>query len=121
MLGERLDVDLPNVHILRDYPNTLYFNAFDCSIQAGGYNSFHEVRRFGMPTLFYPNLFTGMDDQLARCLVSVDEGWGQVLEHRDEQSITVAIEELLNRAGKSAPLNVESGAIELAKQLTQRS
>ena len=121
MLGERLDVDLPNVHILRDYPNTLYFNAFDCSIQAGGYNSFHEVRRFGMPTLFYPNLFTGMDDQLARCLVSVEEGWGQVLEHRDEQSITVAIEELLNRAGKSAPLSVESGAIELAKQLTQRS
>ena len=48
------------------------------------------------------------------------EGWGQVLEHRDEQSITVAIEEL-SIAGKSAPLNVESGAIELAKQLTQRS
>ena len=120
MLGERFDIDLPRVHLLRDYPNSLYYNAFDCSIQAGGYNSFHEVRRYGLPTLFYPNLFTGMDDQLARCLVSVEEGWGQVLEKRDEKTITAAIDELLSRSGKSSPLDVESGAIPLAKQLTNR-
>ena len=52
----------------------------------GGYNSFHEVRRFGMPTLFYPNLSLSQGS-IVRCLVSVDEGWGQVPEHRDEQSI----------------------------------
>ena len=108
------------MHLLRDYPNSLYYNAFDCSIQAGGYNSFHEVRRYGLPTLFYPNLFTGMDDQLARCMVSVEEGWGQVLEKRDEKTITAAIDELLSRSGKSSPLDVESGAIPLAKQLTSR-
>jgi len=120
MLGERFEIDLPRVHLLRDYPNSLYYNAFDYSIQAGGYNSFHEVRRYGLPTLFYPNLFTGMDDQLARCLVAVDEGWGQVLENRNEKTISAAINELLSRSGKSEPLDVESGAITLAKQLINR-
>jgi len=120
MIGERLDIDIPRVHILRDYPNTLYFNAFDCSIQAGGYNSFHEVRRFGLPTLFYPNLLTGMDDQLGRCMVSTEEGWGQVLEQRNKSSISEAIDSLIQRAGKAEPLDVESGAIQLAKELVKR-
>ena len=29
MLGDRLAVDLPGVVLLRDYPNSVYFNAFD--------------------------------------------------------------------------------------------
>ena len=76
MIGARIDVQMPNVHILRDYPNAQYFNGFDAVIQAGGYNSFHETRAFGLPALFYPNLETGMDDQLARCLLAEEEGWG---------------------------------------------
>ncbi len=75
MIGARIDVQMPNVHILRDYPNAQYFNGFDAVIQAGGYNSFHETRAFGLPALFYPNLETGMDDQLARCLLAEEEGW----------------------------------------------
>ena len=96
MIGSRIEVELPNVHVLRDYPNSQYFNAFDAVIQAGGYNSFHETRAFGLPALFYPNLETGMDDQLARCLVAEAEGWGYVVENRTEESIRIGIEKLLN-------------------------
>ena len=99
MIGSRFEFNLPRVHILRDYPNSLYFNAFDLTIQAGGYNSFHEVRRFGIPTVFYPNLLTGMDDQLARCKVAEKEGWGLVLEKRDSKSIDLAIENIIKKAG----------------------
>ena len=56
MLGERIMFDHPRVTLLRDYPNSIYFNAFSASVQAGGYNSFHEMRTFGLPTLFYPNI-----------------------------------------------------------------
>ena len=52
MLGERVKISNKRVTILRDYPNSLYFNAFDYSIQAGGYNSFHEMRSMKLPTLF---------------------------------------------------------------------
>ena len=76
MLGDRLRIDLDRVHLIRDYPNALFLRAFDYSVQAGGYNSFHEMRTLRIPTLFLPNMNTGMDDQLARCRVAEKEGWG---------------------------------------------
>ena len=94
-LIERIYFDHPRVQLLRDYPNSMYFNAFDASVQAGGYNSFHEMRTFGIPTLFYPNMKTGMDDQLARCAVAKSEGWGIVLGHREKKSIERAVGDLL--------------------------
>lgn len=96
MIGDRIDVEMPNLHIIRDYPNSQYFNGFDAVIQAGGYNSFHETRAFGLPALFYPNMETGMDDQLARCKVAEEEGWGHVVKERTQYSIHEGVKELLN-------------------------
>ena len=120
MIGRRLDIPLEKVHLLRDYPNSMYFPAFDGSIQAGGYNSFHETRNYGLPTLFYPNMKTGMDDQLARCKVAEEEGWGSVLNPRNRNNIKLAVEELLDRIGSETKNEVESGAWELARILSER-
>ena len=78
MLGERLDVLHQRLRVVRDYPNTLYAKGFDVSVQAGGYNSYHEMRTFGIPTLFIPNTQTGMDDQVLRCKGAETEGWGVI-------------------------------------------
>jgi len=118
MLGERIEIVQDCVHLLRDYPNSLYCNTFDYSVQAGGYNSFHEMRFSGMPTLFYPNLSTGMDDQLARCQVSVKEGWGIVLRKRTRASIKSAIEKLLKMSHVDNGQR-GSGAAILAQKLGQ--
>jgi predicted glycosyltransferase len=75
----------------------MYFHGFDATVQAGGYNSFHETRKFGLPALFYPNMNTGMDDQLARCNVADIEGWGKVVQKRTHDNILLACEDLLNR------------------------
>ena len=112
MLGERLPVELEGVYLLRDYPNSMFFNAFDASIQAGGYNSYHEVRKFGLPTIFYPNMNTGMDDQLARCKQAEIEGWGIVVESRNEQTIPAAVTRLLKLERRGA-VSQEDGALEL--------
>jgi len=117
MIGERLEVSLPRVHVIRDYPNSMYFRAFDATVLAGGYNSFHEVRHASMPALFYPNMETGMDDQLARCKVAESEGWGTVLEVRSEESISKAVDKLFSRIGSIDGSSVESGALLLAHQL----
>ncbi len=120
MIGSRIEVELPNVHVLRDYPNSQYFNAFDAVIQAGGYNSFHETRAFGLPALFYPNLETGMDDQLARCLVAEAEGWGYVVENRTEESIRIGIEKLLNHPQVQLTNAEHNGADSLTLELINR-
>ncbi|MDA8837658.1 hypothetical protein N9N26_00165 [Candidatus Poseidoniales archaeon] len=116
MLGERLDFAHERVHLLRDYPNSMYFNAFDFAVQAGGYNSFHEMRTMGIPTLFYPNMNTGMDDQLARCKVAEEEKWGIVLEKRTQESIINGFE-ILSRLDGKEKVSSKSGCSTLAEYL----
>ena len=117
MLGERLEVDLERVHLVRDYPNALYLRAFDASVQAGGYNSFHEMRSVGLPTLFLPNMNTGMDDQLARCKVAEEEGWGRVLSKNSQ--LDAAVGALLQLASDATPFDGANGAEALASRLIQ--
>ncbi len=120
LIGERIHFELPRVQILRDYPNSMYFRGFDATVQAGGYNSFHETRTFGLPALFYPNMNTGMDDQLARCKAAVEEGWGIVLETRNAKTIQEAIPQLLTTLSKIKSPAIESGAWPLAKNINSR-
>ena len=117
MLGERIELSMDRVVLLRDYPNSMYFRAFDATVQAGGYNSFHETRRFGLPALFYPNMNTGMDDQLARCKVAEDEGWGTVVAQRNGQSITNGIDVLLKMTPLKGKKTDGNGAIELSQKI----
>lgn len=118
MLGERIELSMDRVVLLRDYPNSMYFRAFDATVQAGGYNSFHETRRFGLPALFYPNMNTGMDDQLARCKVAEDEGWGTVVVNRNTSSISEGIAHLLSTAGTLDGNLGRNGAEEVYTMLT---
>jgi len=119
LIGKRIEIDLPRVKILRDYPNSMYFNGFDATVQAGGYNSFHETRNFGLPALFYPNMKTGMDDQLARCKVAEKEGWGIVLESRTEANVQKYCIELLKIDIKKSPRTNEEGARVIAMKLLE--
>jgi hypothetical protein len=120
LIGGRIQIELPRVRILRDYPNSMYFRGFDATVQAGGYNSFHEIRTFGLPALFYPNMNTGMDDQLARCKVAEEEGWGIVLENRSSKTIHTAIQQLLSTLSKIVPSPKESGGWYLARELKSK-
>lgn len=66
---ENSSVEFPNwpsVNILRGFPVSRYFNAFDFSISAAGYNTFHEVMAFGLPSIFIANRHPSMDNQGAR-------------------------------------------------------
>lgn len=117
MLGERLSIDLPGLIMVRDYPNSMYYNAFDASVQAGGYNSYHEVRKFGLPTVFYPNMSTGMDDQLARCQQAESEGWGHVVKDRTKSNINKAMSHLIQQP-RSKVNSEESGATILQTKLS---
>jgi UDP-N-acetylglucosamine--N-acetylmuramyl-(pentapeptide) pyrophosphoryl-undecaprenol N-acetylglucosamine transferase len=119
LIGEKIDVDLPRVQILRDYPNSMYFRGFDATVQAGGYNSFHETRTFGLPTLFYPNMNTGMDDQLARCKVAEEEGWGIVLDTRNKDAIVESCALLIRLIDTARKVETSNGAISLSKKLLE--
>lgn len=66
IIGKQLECNHPHVFKIRSYPNSQYFKAIDYAVSAAGYNTFHELLFFGIPTVFVPNMNTSMDDQLAR-------------------------------------------------------
>jgi hypothetical protein len=63
-----------DVHVVRKYPLSRHYRAFDLAISACGYNSFHELLRFRVPTLFVPNRATALDDQEARARFATEQG-----------------------------------------------
>ena len=86
-----------DVHVVREFPLSRRFAAFDLAVSAAGYNSFHELLRFGVPTLFIPNQDTALDDQLGRARFAADQGLAHLLEHVSVDAATPLLCDLLER------------------------
>ena len=125
MIGSRLSVEGDRIQVLRDYPNSWYFNGFDVSIIAGGYNSYHEVVHHRLPSICIPNTKTGMDDQLARANAAGSIGAMIVLDDPEPASLADAIERILDPAYRDqmrdamADLRQPNGATEVADFFTE--
>ena len=123
IIGDRLTLEGSRMRVIRDYPNSIFFNGFDFSIMAGGYNSYHEAIAFQLPTLFIPNINTGMDDQSARVMAGEAKGACIVLGGQDEVSMRSSIEQLINKDVRARMrnacqmLNQENGAEQAASEL----
>lgn len=62
----------PGVKRLRGFPLSRYFNAFNFTISAAGYNSFNEIISFALPAIFMANSHATMDDQDGRAAFAQD-------------------------------------------------
>lgn len=96
IIGDTLQIYEEDVVVIKDYPNSKYFNGFDFVVSACGYNTFHELMYFGVPTLFMPTAETGVDDQLSRAMLGVKAGIAIALEDYDQKQIEQAIDKLSN-------------------------
>ena len=95
MLGERISSEFERVRVLRDYPNSRYFEDFDFAVMAGGYNSFHEAIQASLPTICLPNMKTGRDDQLARTSVAEEAGCMVVIKDKNRKIIQAAVDRIV--------------------------
>jgi hypothetical protein len=71
---------IPGAHVVKVYPVSRFLRAFDLVVSASGYNSFHELIGFGVPSVFVPNTQTGLDDQVARARFAAAAGAALVIE-----------------------------------------
>lgn len=95
IIGKDLQIQENKIMILRDYPNSRFFKAFDLAICACGYNSFHELLHFGVPSIFIPNLETKKDDQYGRAMRAVQANAGMILENITPESVSNVVENAL--------------------------
>ena len=96
ILGEKINFRGPRVRVIREYPNSLYFKSFDFAVVAGGYNTYNEVVKFGLPSICFPNMKTGRDNQLARVMVAAEVGGIEIITSPDKSKFRESVERLLD-------------------------
>ncbi|WP_156945858.1 glycosyltransferase [Roseicyclus elongatus] len=113
----------PGTRLLRGFPISQVFNAFDFSISAAGYNTYHEVLAFGLPTIFVANRHPSMDDQGARAGFAQDSGVGFDLWEEEMHLFPSLVEAMLNEKANAflrencAAFDGTNGADEAARIL----
>jgi len=109
MLGSRIPIESERIRVLRDYPNSKYFDEFDFAVIAGGYNSYHEVVNSGLPSICFPNLSTGRDDQLSRANIAKENGGMIVIEKRTPEKIGLALMRMMDYEFRSSMRDALAG------------
>jgi UDP:flavonoid glycosyltransferase YjiC (YdhE family)/glycosyltransferase involved in cell wall biosynthesis len=113
-----------DVHVVRDYPLSRRYRAFDLAVSAAGYNSFHELLRFGVPTLFVPNRATALDDQEGRARFAARQGWAYLLDvvtvDRATSQLAALLDDGPQMAAKALTADPGNGAIEAAEEIGKK-
>lgn len=116
------DDDLPgNAQRIETFPVARYLNAFDATVSAVGYNSFHEAMDAALPAIFIPNENPSQDDQLARANYAARQGAAIVCRRDRPESLIRALETILdadirNRMSDAArAIRRPNGALDAAK------
>jgi UDP-N-acetylglucosamine--N-acetylmuramyl-(pentapeptide) pyrophosphoryl-undecaprenol N-acetylglucosamine transferase len=122
-ISSRLEVP-DGVVVLRDtYPVSRHYRAFDIAISAAGYNAFHELIRFAVPTVFVP-MRRELDDQAARARFAERAGLALACEGPGSGRLEELIERILDPATRQAiserarALRLPNGADEAAALLS---
>ena len=115
---------VPGARIVKIYPVSRYLRAFDLTVSAAGYNSYHEQIAFGIPTVFLPNRRTKLDDQVGRARFADAAGVALSVEDPDsaelEQVLDAAVRPEVRAAlrRRCAELTFGNGAAAAAAWLS---
>lgn len=116
-IGKKVIPINDKVRVIKNYPNAQYFKGVDFAVAAAGYNTFHELVQFKVPSLFIPNYNTVVDDQLLRARRLEEQG--AVLVLRSIDTLSSKLDELENRQlelkKQLQGYQTLNGAIEAAK------
>lgn len=117
IIGKRLNIVHPYITTIRSYPNSQYFKALDYAVSASGYNTFHELLHYGVPSIFIPNTKTSKDDQVARVeRAVVKNACLMAYENKINEKDFITLEQNERILKKNAmQLVPENGALEAAK------
>ena len=84
------------------YPLSRYLHAFDFAISSAGYNAFHELVNFGLPTLFIPTVESLTDDQPARAHYAEHQCVALSADSTDIRAILGKLERILEPGTRQA-------------------
>lgn len=86
----------PGVLQVSGFPLARCYRAFDFTVSAAGYNSFHELMHYGLPGIFFANTHPSMDDQQARARFAEQSGAGFALSDGEVGELSGCAQALLD-------------------------
>lgn len=86
----------PGIKVVRGFPLSRFFAAFDFTVSAVGYNSFNEIISFGLPAIFIANENPIMDDQAGRAGYAEEQGAAFAIPETNLEDLPSAVEALLD-------------------------
>ncbi len=122
-IAHGLDVPDEVVHLRETYPMSRYYSAFDFTVSAAGYNAYHELIRFAVPTLYVP-MPRQSDDQAARARYAESSGVGRAVEGPGSERLEERLGDMLDTAKRdemrrrARELRFPNGAEEAARFLS---
>ena len=125
MIGKEMKIIEEDIIIIKDYPNSKFFNGFDFAISAVGYNSFHEMVYNCLPAIFLPNMNTKTDDQYGRAMIAENGGAGRVITELTAETFNQCVDDMCdeekNAAMRKAAAKIMdvNGAIEAANVIVE--
>ena len=96
-LSAALEVPGDVIRLRATFPMSRYFAAVDLAVAAAGYNAFHELIDFAVPTLFVP-MSRDTDDQAARARWAAEAGAGLAVTGADDAALEERLGELAEPA-----------------------
>jgi len=94
--------EVPGAQVVKIYPVSRYLRAFDLSVSAAGYNSFHEQIGFRIPTVFLPNTATRLDDQVGRARFAAATGVALAVEDPASDELEQVLEQAVRPEVRAA-------------------
>jgi UDP:flavonoid glycosyltransferase YjiC (YdhE family) len=113
------------IRVVRIFPLSRYFRAFDASISAVGYNSYHELVQARLPALFIPNENPRQDNQLVRARFAERHGFGMCVRASEIYRMQSAMSRLLDPVQRRLMADAcvrfarPNGAVEAAKMVEE--
>lgn len=95
-IGKHYSFAVDHVTDVAVYPIARYLNAFDFSVSAAGYNSFHELITSRVPALFVVSMTAELDDQYGRAVFAERNGCAFALSDDELSLLPHHIEQLMN-------------------------
>jgi UDP:flavonoid glycosyltransferase YjiC (YdhE family) len=122
-IAHGLEVPDEVVHLRETYPMSRFYPAFDFTVSAAGYNAYHELIRFGVPTLYVP-MPRQSDDQAARARYAESSGVGRAVDGPGSERLEPSLAEMLDGSNRermkrrAGELRFPNGAEEAARFLS---
>ncbi len=101
IVGSRFqNINNDRIRVIRDYPLTRYFPAFDFTIMAGSFETFHTSIHHSLPAICIPTIGIGSESRDKRIKKAVEKGFMRIVNGLSEKQLNKTIQDIMDKQNR---------------------